>query len=337
MWWHSLDWISFFYGKRADVKELTNDEKAGKGNHDISSHGCLARVGLVKGKVTNRSPDHEANEHPRTTNDEGLATTKVLDNVQTREGHAKVDSTENDLGDVAVETNRREDGVSEIEDKVGTGQLLQRLEDNPQHGAVEHAGSGEDFMPGSLASTLLLFELLLHVFHLLGDAAVVTHDTIQLAHDLAGFLEAAVAVGKPGRFRQEEGTDTQDERPGKANTHGDAPGGSGGDGVGTVVDDIGDEDTKGDEKLEGTNHGTPNLSGGGFTLVHGDDAGQSTDAQTGDQTAHGNLVPLGSCGYLDDDADDVDEGPEGDGQFPAETVCYGSSHQGANHSTNREL
>lgn len=337
MWWHSLDLLALFWSYIVEGESHTNDEKTGKGNHDISSHGGLGRVSLVKGEVTNRSPDHEADEHPRTTNDERLATTKVLNNVQTREGHAKVDSTENDLGDVAVETNRREDGVSEVEDEVGTGQLLQRLEDNTQHGAVEHARSREDFMPSSLASTLLLLELLLHVLHLLGDAAVVTRHAIQLAHDLTGFLEAAVAVGETGGFRQEEGTDTQDERPGKANTHGDTPGGGGGDGVGTVVDDVGDEDTKGDEELEGTHHGTPNLSGSRFTLVHGDDAGQSTNPQTSHQTAHGNLIPLGGGGHLDDDADNVDEGPEGDGQFPAETVCNGSSHQGANHRTNREL
>lgn len=50
---------------------------------------------------------------------------------------------------------------------------------------------------------------------------------------------------------------------------------------------------------------------------------ESTDTQTGDETAHGDLVPLGVCGDLNDDADHVDDGPERDGVFTADTVCDG--------------
>lgn len=286
----------------------TNDEKTGKGNHDIASLVVFAKL-----QVSNRRPDHEADEHPNPTSNERLATTKILNNIQTRESHAKVDGTEDDLGDVAVETNGRENAVAKVEDEVGSSELLQRLQDDTQDGPVEHARTSEDLVPGGGTGVLLLFELFLHVLHLLGDATVVGRDTVQFAHNLAGFLEAAVAVGISGRLRQEESTNTQDEWPGKADTHGDTPGRSGLDGVGAVIDDIGDEDTKGDEELEGTDHGTTNLPGSRLTLVHGHDAGQSTNTQAGNQPTNSNLVPFCGRRDLDDDADDVDDRPEGDG------------------------
>lgn len=310
----------------------TNNEKTGKGNHDITR-----RVGDTELQVTNRSPDHETDEHPNTTQNKRVTTTHVLDNVQTREGHTEVDSTEDDLGDVAVQTNGREDTVTEVEDEVGTGELLQRLQHDTQDGTVEHARAGEDLVPRGLAGFVLLFELVLHVLHLLRDAAVVRGHTVQLAHDLAGFLEAAVAVGVAGRLGQEQGTDTQDERPGKANTHGDTPRSSRVDGVRAVVDNVRDEDTKRNEQLEGTDHGTTDLPGRRLGLVHGHDGRQSADTQTGNETAHGDLVPLGVCGDLDDDADHVDDGPEGDGELAADAVCDGGGDEGANHGTNGEL
>lgn len=287
--------------------------------------------------MTNRRPDHEADEHPDTTGDERLATTKVLDDVQTGECHTEVDSAEDNLRDVAVQPDTREDTVSEVEDEVGTGQLLQRLQDDTKDGTVEHARAGENLMPRSLARALLFVELLLHVLHFLCDAAVVRGDTVQLAHDLAGFLEAAVAVGETGRLWEEKGTETQDERPGETDPHSDAPRSRRLDGVRAEVDDVRDEDPEGDEELEGTDHRSPDLPGGRLTLVHGDDAGECANAQTSDQTAHGHLVPLGGGGDLDDDADNVDDRPERDREFPADAVSDGGSRQGANHGTNREL
>lgn len=84
-------------------------------------------------------------------------------------------------------------------------------------------------------------------------------------------------------------------------------------------------------------HGTANVTRAGFTLVHGDQAGQRPDTETGYQTAHGNLVPLGVGGHLHDDADHVDDTPEGDGDLAAEDVRKGSGEQRSEERSDGEL
>lgn len=314
----------------------TDNEEAGEDNH-----GNTGRVGArvrVEDLVADRGPDHETDEHPGGTDHETVTTTVVLNDVQTGQGHAEVDRTEDDLGDVGVgQTNTLEDGGAVVEDEVGTGQLLQGLQGDTQHGTVEHARAGEDLVPGSLADGTLLVELLLHVRHLLRDDTVVGGDTVELGHDLAGLLHTAVTVGVARGLGQEQGTDTEDQGPGKANAHGDAPRGSRLNALGAEVDNVGDEDTEGDEQLEGADHGTADLARSRLTLVHGDNAGQSTDTQTGDPTAQSYLVPLVDRSDLHDDTDDVDEGPEGDGELATNLVRNGGSDEGANHSSDGEL
>jgi len=189
-------------------------------------------------------------------------------------------------------------------------------------------------VPGSIASGLLLVELLLHVGHLLGDDAVIGGDTVELGHDVASLLNTAVTVGEARGLGQEQSTNTQNQRPGKANAHRDAPRGSGVDALSTEVDNVGDEDAKGHEQLESADHGTTDLTGSRLGLVHGDDTGKSTDTQTGDPTTDGNLVPFVGGGDLHNDTDDVEEGPEGNGELAADSVGNGGSHKGTNHGTN---
>lgn len=314
----------------------TDNKEAGEDNH--SNTGRVGRGVGVQNLVANGSPDHEANEHPGGTDHETIAASIVLNNIQARQGHTEVDSAKNDLGDERVaQTDTLEDAGSVVEDEVGTGQLLQRLQSDSKHSTVEHARTSENLVPGSIASVLLLVQLLLHIGHLLSNNAVVGRDTVELRHDVASLLNTTVTVGITRGLGQEESTDTQDQGPGETDTHGDTPRSTGVDVHSTVVDDVGDEDTEGDEQLEGTDHGTTDLTGSRLGLVHGDDAGQSTNAKSHDPTAESNLIPFVLGGDLDDDTDDVDDGPEGDGELAANSVGNGGSHQGANHSTDGEL
>lgn len=315
----------------------TNNEEAGEDDHD-NTGGVVAR-GDVEDLVTNRSPDQEADEHPGGTDHQTVTATVVLNDVQTGEGHTEVDSTQNDGGDEGVaDTNTVEDGGTVVEDEVGTGQLLQGLESNTKHGTVEHARTGKNLVPGSSASGILLIKLLLHIGHLLSDNAVVGGDTVELGHNLASLLNTAVTVGKTGGLGKEESTDTQNQRPGETDTHGDTPGASGvGHAGSTEVDNVGDEDTEGNEQLEGADHGTTDLARSRLRLVHGDDAGQSTDTETHDPTTHGNLVPLVGTGDLHNNTNNVDQSPEGDGQLAANAVGNRSSHKSTDHSSDREL
>lgn len=314
----------------------TNNEEASEDNHGDTG-GVGSRVG-VDDLVTNGGPDHEADEHPASTVHQTLAAAEVFDDVETRESHTEVDSTQNDGGNVGVvQTDTIEDAGSVVEDEVGTGKLLEGLKSDAEHDTVEHAGTGENLLPGSIAAGELLLKLLLHIGHLLSNDTVVGGNTIELAHDFASLLGAAMAVGVTRRFGEEEGTDTEDERPGEANAHGDTPRGISLESLCAEVDDVGDEDTEGDEELESTDHGTTDLAGSRLGLVHGDNAGERTDTETGDPTAESNLVPLVIGGNLNNDTDDVDEGPERDGELAANAVRNGGSNQGTNHSSDRQL
>ena len=297
---------------------------------------CLS-FGWRDGLILTRSPDVEADGHPGTTDHQTGAATKVLDNVETRQGHTKVNGTKNDLGDVTVvETGGGENRVTVVEDEVCARELLQGLQSNTKKSTVEHTGASDNLVPGSNTSSALLLELILHVLHFLDDNAVVNLNTIELSHDLAGLVNTAKTVSVTGGLGQEKSSETQDQWPSETDAHGDSPRGSGLDRLGTVVDDIRDEDTKGDEKLEGRDHGTTDLAGCSFGLVHGDDAGEGADTETGNPTAHGNLDPVGVGGDLDNDTDDVDDRPEGHGEFAANAVGDGGGDEGSDHGSNAE-
>jgi len=200
----------------------TDNEEAGEDNH--SNTGRVRRGVGVQNLVTNGSPDHEANEHPGGTDHKTVAASIVLNNVQARQGHTEVDSAKDNLGNERVaQTDTLEDASSVVEDEVGTGQLLQRLQSDSKHSPVEHARTGENLVPRGIASVLLLVQLLLHIGHLLSNNAVVGGDTVELRHDVASLLNTAVAVGITRGLGQEESTDTQDQGPGETDTHGDTP------------------------------------------------------------------------------------------------------------------
>lgn len=313
-----------------------DNEEAGEDNH--GNTGRVRGGVVVQDLVTDGGPDHEADKHPSGTVHQTLAATVVLDDVQTRKGHTKVDSTENDGGDVRVaQTDTLEDTGSVVEDEVGTGQLLQRLQSNTEQDTVQHARASEDLLPRSIAVGELLLKLLLHIGHLLSNDTVVAGDAVQLAHDIVGLFGTTVAVGETGRLGQEEGTDTKNQGPGEANAHGDTPRGGVLEGLSAEVDNVRDEDTEGNEQLESTDHCTTDLARGRLRLVHGDDTGKGTNTQTSNPTAKSNLVPFVGGGNLHNDTDNVGEGPEGDGVLAANTVRNGGSHQGTNHSSDGEL
>lgn len=78
------------------------DEETGDNNHALTRSGSVFGVLDVQHEVANRSEDHEANKHESSTSDERLATTEVLNNVETTESGTEVNSTKNNLGDEAV-------------------------------------------------------------------------------------------------------------------------------------------------------------------------------------------------------------------------------------------
>lgn len=206
---------------------VADEEETGENDHGCAGLRRVQRVIEIQREVADRCPDQEADEHPGAAEHQAVATAIVLDHVQPRDGHDEVDGSEDDLRDVAVaQADGAEDRVAEVEDEVAAAELHQRLQRHAEERPVEHPRSGDDLRPGGCAGRFLVVELLLHVPHLLHDYLVVCGNTVQLAHNLARFFDSAVAVGVSRGLWEEESTDTEDQCPGKANAHGDTPGGS---------------------------------------------------------------------------------------------------------------
>lgn len=222
-----------------------------------------------------------------------------------------------------------------VEEVVGTSQLLEGLQGHTQADTVEHARRSEEFVP--LLAAGFGLELVLDLVELLEDDLVVLRHTVQLGHGGTGLVDAAVAEVKTRRLGEESHTTTEDDGEQEGQTESDTPLGSTLQGVGTQVDEVGQEDTEGDEQLVATDHGTTDVTGGTLTLVHGDEQGASTNTQTSGPTTHDHLDPFsGGGGDLDDQADHEDNTPEGDGPLAADLVGDGGSDESTDQGTNRQ-
>lgn len=125
------------------------------------------------------SEDHEAGEHPESSYDESFPTTEVLNNVKTAERAEEVDGTEDDCGNVAVaQSSGCENGCAVVEEKVGTGELLQGLESDTEGNTVCHTRTSNDLVEGVFAASILGIELGLDLANLTVDLVVALGNTV---------------------------------------------------------------------------------------------------------------------------------------------------------------
>lgn len=87
---------------RAPGSGVEEDEEASDDYHALSGAGGVLGGFNVEHEVAEGGEDHEEDKHAEGTGDEGLATTEVLDDVETTEGGSEVDGAEDDLGDEGV-------------------------------------------------------------------------------------------------------------------------------------------------------------------------------------------------------------------------------------------
>lgn len=98
---------------RAPGHGIGSDEETSDDNHTLSGLGSVLGGVDVEEEVANGRENHEHNEHPNGTKDEGLATAEVLNDVETTEGSTEVDSTKDTLSDETVgNSSTLEDGSS---------------------------------------------------------------------------------------------------------------------------------------------------------------------------------------------------------------------------------
>ena len=149
---------------RTPGTSVSDNEQAGEDNHGNSRLWGVFRSFDIQGEVANGGEDHEAHEHPGSTDNQGLATAEVLDVVQTKEGGAEIHSTENNLGDVAVaDASSPENHRTKVEEVVGTSELLQHLQQDTENESIEHPWCCENRPPWVVLRGVLLLGFLLHL------------------------------------------------------------------------------------------------------------------------------------------------------------------------------
>lgn len=254
------------------------------GENDEYNTGCGGSRGIVKIKheMTNGGEDQEANEHPNGTGNERLATTKVLNHVQTNEGDTKVDTVENDLSDKRVDLHRLEDGGTVVEEVVGTGKLLEHLQSHTKGDTISHAGSSEHadkLLDGAKLDLVFSAELALNFCNLSVDSPVVFRCTVYTANGLLGSLLMSVSEVVSRSLWEEQNTESKDESPDPSQANDDSPTARVAALVldGAVVEAGSEPDAHGDEELVSANHGTSNPGGCCLSLVHGNKQTQSAN------------------------------------------------------------
>lgn len=171
--------------------------------------------------------DQEAHKHPHGPGYERLATTVVLDQIQTDEGDTEVDTVEDHLCHVAVvDAHATENGGTIVEKVVGAGQLLEHLQDDAEQEAIGHtrgAEHGDILANGPVLDLIVGLELGFDLLEFGVHGIVVGRGTENTDHRLAGLVDAAATVVVSRRFGEEEDSDTQNCGKNPADADDDAP------------------------------------------------------------------------------------------------------------------
>lgn len=298
---------------------------AGADNHDNTDGAATLRVdGSADG-----SKYQQPSGLPQSTNEKGPATAVLLNNVESVKGAGDVHGTHDELGlDRILDTGRLEDGGSVVEEVVDTGPLLEELDAEAEHSAVERLGDlgvgGEALGPRTLPLALLTVNNLHHLLQIRLDERVcrIVLESTQTRHGSTRTLPV-ILTSKPARgLGNDEKTDDEGAREDDAESDDDAPRESLVlDLANAVVDAVGDEDADGDHELVRADDGATDLTRCGFGLEHGDTDGNDTETEAGEKTRHGHVHPACLGGDLDSVANDEDEDAVDDALATTEPIC----------------
>ena len=133
---------------RAPGGRKAEDEEGG---HD--DHSCARLLGVlwviaIKREVPNGGKDEKHQEHPSGAYHQRSTAAIVLDDVETVECGAEVDTVENHLSNERiVDSSSLENYSSVVEEVVGTGELLEHLKTHSERDSVGHLWSPEHAVP----------------------------------------------------------------------------------------------------------------------------------------------------------------------------------------------
>lgn len=176
--------------------------------------------------MADRGEDQEAAEHPNGTANERLATTKVLDHVQTNKGDGKVDGVEDDLGDEGVDLHRFEDGRAVVEEVVGAGKLLEHLQSHAESDTISHARGlehADELLDRASLDLVFGAELALNLHDLGVDGPVVFCGSVHTADGLLGSFFVTMSEIVSRGLGEKQDAKAQDQSPDPAQANDDPP------------------------------------------------------------------------------------------------------------------
>ncbi len=300
------------------------DEEAGEDYHRRARLWGVLRGCIVKGERAYGGEDEEIDRHADTAYDERFTTSESLNDVETKERHTEIHTTEDHGRDEGVgESGGFENCGAIVEKEVSACQLLECLQRYAEHGSVCHSRAYEELDPWALAEGDLKIVLFFDLSDFAPYFTVCFGHACEFGHSCSCFVDASVPVGESRGFGECEDTEAKYQGPDEADGHGYPPASRIWARFGAEVDGVRGEYSECDEELVCADEGAADLAWGSFGDVHGYHDRQRADPGTGYETAYGYLLPACRGGYLDHHADDEDEGPECHGVFAANAVSDG--------------
>lgn len=309
------------------------DVDADEGDQDLLS----GQVGVRDGN-TDDGDDVLAEEHTSGTDEEERTTTSTVNEPDTRNGHADVDDVGGNGDQERIRNTRAlEEGRAVVEDEVDTGELLPSLEEDTGQDTEQDLVVGHLEAVGvrRFAQLLLSAQVGTDFIEFDGNFGVVGGSGEETSEGVGGIFITVSLDQVTRRLGEERHASSEDESPDELDAGGDLPGRVVGAVLSRVVDDGSEEETDGDGPLVARDDGTTNPLGRAFGLVHGDQARDHSNTETGEDTTDDEEWD-GLSTHLEGNTEGEHQAGRDDTPLAAEEVTHGSGEESTEESTSGE-
>ena len=273
-----------------------------------------------------------ADGHADGAEEEEVAATPLLDEVETGDGGGDVDAGGNHADDKGVlDTRVLEEGCSVVEDEVDTGKLLERLKQATSQQALAEVATEAVEVRG-LAERHFVLVVGSDLSELLDEGGVLDIKAAEGGERLGSLFRATLLDEPAGSLGKPDAADKENNSPSKLDGNGDAVRARIGSVLGGVVDNGSEKQTDGNGKLVATNNGTTNPLGGSLGLVERNDGTDHTDSVTGKETTSNEQGNISGNG-LKNDTDAEDDGADDETQATTEEISSWRRGQGTEEGT----
>lgn len=302
---------------------------------DECDQGLLGSQVLNTSDSTGNSDDELADSHTDGTEEEEVAATPLLDEVETWKGGGDVDARGNHSDNKGVlDTRVLEEGSTIVEDEVDTSELLKRLERTTSCKTLSKVTT-EAVGVGGLAERQLVLVVGSDLSQLLNEGRVVNVEAAK-GRERLGSPFWATLLDEPTRsLGKPDATSEEDNGPGELDSNGNAVRASVVPVLGGIVDDGSKQKTNGDGKLVATDNGTTDPLGGSLGLVERNGGRDHTDSVTSEETTSNKQGDISSNG-LENNTKTEDNVAGNETKATTEEIGSRGGSQGTEKGTSRE-